>query len=263
MVLFFSCNQGDIIQHPNRCCVIVMFRLNVDICIAIVCMFSSSSSVLSFTQFSPTCGYMPLATLSLWPGRQPYRPRLVDGRRGGEPSSELPAVAIHRLGFVGISPSPHHCFRTAHSCAQPVESLPTKPVLSKFNRQRLGHPQSHFDRGWHICMFCNKCTRTHVAIIITMVVLQTVLCLFFTLYSTRAWTPQCHFMASTHCMPIDIIPSATNLEHYFTQSSSLLHSASSCHTNLHFLITSPVASTPVLHHTFMLIILISVIFNFA
>ena len=36
-----------------------------------------ASSVVSFTQCSPTCGRMPLPALSLWPGRQPYRPRLV------------------------------------------------------------------------------------------------------------------------------------------------------------------------------------------
>ena len=33
---------------------------------------------------------MPLPALSLWPGRQPCRPRLVDGRRGGGPSSVAP-----------------------------------------------------------------------------------------------------------------------------------------------------------------------------
>ena len=38
----------------------------------------SSSSFVSFTQCSPTCGRMPLPALSLWPGRQPCRPRLVD-----------------------------------------------------------------------------------------------------------------------------------------------------------------------------------------
>ena len=52
--------------------------------------FSCSSSVVSFTQCSPTCGNMPLPALSLWPGRQPYRPRLVVGRRGGGPSSVAP-----------------------------------------------------------------------------------------------------------------------------------------------------------------------------
>ena len=33
---------------------------------------------------------MPLPALSLWPGRQPYRPRVVGGRRGGGPSSVAP-----------------------------------------------------------------------------------------------------------------------------------------------------------------------------
>ena len=49
-----------------------------------------SSSFVSFTQFFPTCGRMPLPALSVWPGRQPCRPRLVDGRRGGGPSSVAP-----------------------------------------------------------------------------------------------------------------------------------------------------------------------------
>ena len=35
----------------------------------------------------PTCGRMHLPALSLWPGRQPCRPHLVDDRRGGGPSS--------------------------------------------------------------------------------------------------------------------------------------------------------------------------------
>ena len=33
---------------------------------------------------------MPLHAQSLWPGRQPCRPRLVYGRRGGEPSYVAP-----------------------------------------------------------------------------------------------------------------------------------------------------------------------------
>ena len=52
----------------------------------------------------------------------------------------LPTVAIHRLGVIEIAPFPHHCFRTAHSCAQ-----------FRSSRQRLGHLQSHFDGGWHVC----------------------------------------------------------------------------------------------------------------
>ena len=50
----------------------------------------SSSSFVSFTQCSPTCGRMPLPAQSLWPVRRPYRPRLVGGRRGGVPSSVAP-----------------------------------------------------------------------------------------------------------------------------------------------------------------------------
>ena len=107
---------------------------------------------MSFTQFYPTCGRMPLPALSLWSDRHPYRPRLVDGRRGGGPSSvALPAVAIHRLGVVEIAPSHNHCFRTADPCAQSVKSSPTEPVLSRSSRQRLGHLQSHVDGGWHVC----------------------------------------------------------------------------------------------------------------
>ena len=104
---------------------------------------TTSSSFLSFTQFFSTCGCMPLPAMSLWPGRQPCRPRLVDGRRGGGPSSVAPRSAIHRRGVVEIAPSPHHCFRTAHSCAQSVKGSPTEPVLSRSSRNRLGHLQSH------------------------------------------------------------------------------------------------------------------------
>ena len=63
----------------------------------------------------------------------------------------LPAVAIHRLGVVQIAPSPHHCFRTVHPCAQSVKGSPTEPVLSRSNRQRLGHLQFQFYGGWHVC----------------------------------------------------------------------------------------------------------------
>ena len=63
----------------------------------------------------------------------------------------LPTVAIHRLGVIEIAPFPHHCFRTAQSCAQSVKGSPTEPVLFRSSRQRLGHLQSHFDGGWHVC----------------------------------------------------------------------------------------------------------------
>ena len=93
---------------------------------------------------------MSLPALSQWPGRHPYRHRLVDDRRGGGPSSVAPAVAIHRLSVIEIAPSPHHCFRTAHPCAQSVKGSPTEPVLSRSSRQRLGHVQYHFEGGWHV-----------------------------------------------------------------------------------------------------------------
>ena len=105
----------------------------------------SSSSFVSFTQFSPTCGRMPLPALSLWPGRQPCRPRLVDGRRGGGPSYVAPRSRNPPTGRHRDIPSPHHCFRTAHSCAQSVKGSQTEPVLSRSSRQRFGHLQSHFD----------------------------------------------------------------------------------------------------------------------
>ena len=63
----------------------------------------------------------------------------------------LPAVAIHQLSVVEIAPSPHHCFRMAHPCAQSVKGSSTEPVLSRSGRQRFGHLQSHFDGGWHVC----------------------------------------------------------------------------------------------------------------
>ena len=63
----------------------------------------------------------------------------------------LPTVAIHRLGVIEIAPFPHQCFRTVHSCAQSVNGSPTEPVLFRSSRQRLGHLQSHFDGGWHVC----------------------------------------------------------------------------------------------------------------
>ena len=64
----------------------------------------SSSSVVSFTQFSHAWGRMPLSALSLWPGRQPYRPRLVEGRRGGGPSSVAPRSGNPPTGRCRYSP---------------------------------------------------------------------------------------------------------------------------------------------------------------
>ena len=60
-------------------------RANMGLCVDVI-----SSSVVSFAQISSTCRRMPLPGLSLWPGRQPYRSRIVDGRRGGGQSSVAP-----------------------------------------------------------------------------------------------------------------------------------------------------------------------------
>ena len=61
------------------------------------------------------------------------------------PQTESTVGASSRL-----PPSPHHCFRTAHLCAQSVKGSPIEPVLSRSSRQRLGHLQSQFDGGWHV-----------------------------------------------------------------------------------------------------------------
>ena len=103
-----------------------------------------SSSFVSFTQFSPTCGRMPFPAMSLWPGHQPCRPRLVDGRRGGGPSSVAPRSRNPPTGRHRDSP--------VFARPTPVRSRsPTEPVLSRSSRQRLGHLQFHFDGGWHVC----------------------------------------------------------------------------------------------------------------
>ena len=100
---------------------------------------------MSFTQCSPTCGRMPLPSLSLWLGRQPCRPRLVGDRRGGGPSSVAPRSRNPPTGHRRDSPISSSLF------SQSVNGSPAEPVLSRSSRQRLGHLQSHFDRGWHVC----------------------------------------------------------------------------------------------------------------
>ena len=106
----------------------------------------SSSSFVSFKQFSPTCGRMPLSALSLWPGRQPCRPCLVD--RGGGPSSVAPRSRNPPTGRHRDSPISSSLF--SHGPLL-YKGSPTEPVLSRSSRQRLGHIQSHFDGGWHVC----------------------------------------------------------------------------------------------------------------
>ena len=74
---------------------------------------------MSFTQFFPTCGRMPLPALSLWPGRQPCRPRLVDGKRGGGPSSVAPRSRNPPTGRRRDSP---HLLITVFARPTPVRS---------------------------------------------------------------------------------------------------------------------------------------------
>ena len=48
--------------------------------------------------------HKPTDYMSLWPGRQPCRPRLVDGRRGGGPSSVVPRSRNPPTGLHRDSP---------------------------------------------------------------------------------------------------------------------------------------------------------------
>ena len=107
----------------------------------------SSSSIVSFTQCSPTCERMPLPSLSLWPGGPPYKPRLVGGRIGGRPSSVAPRSRNPSTGRRRVSSISSSLFSNGpHLCAvESVNISPTEPVPSRSNRQRLGQLQSHFD----------------------------------------------------------------------------------------------------------------------
>ena len=94
---------------------------------------------------------MPLPTQSLWPGRQPCRPRLVDGRRGGGPSAVAPRSRNPPTGRRQDSPISSSLFSHWPTPVHSLKGSPTEPVLSRSSRQRLGHLQSHFDGGWHVC----------------------------------------------------------------------------------------------------------------
>ena len=81
---------------------------------------------------------------SPWPGRQPCTPRLVDGRKGGGPSYDAlhscnPPTERRRDSPISSSLFPHG------------PPLCAESVLARSSRQRLGHLQSHFDGGWHVC----------------------------------------------------------------------------------------------------------------
>ena len=64
-------NQQEQSEHKHRKWRMVYHRIRS----------SSSTSFVSFTHFFPSCRRMPLPALSLWPGRQPCMPSLVDGMR--------------------------------------------------------------------------------------------------------------------------------------------------------------------------------------
>ena len=95
---------------------------------------------------------MPLPSLSLWPGRQPYRPRLVDGRRGGGPSSVTPRSCNPPTGRRRDSHISSSLFSYGPLlCTVGSELARQQSQSSRSSRQRLGHLQSHFDEGWHVC----------------------------------------------------------------------------------------------------------------
>ncbi len=54
------------------------------------CMWHHQFILLLSVQAGVIKPIMPLPGLSLWPGRQPYRSRIVDGRRGGGQPSVAP-----------------------------------------------------------------------------------------------------------------------------------------------------------------------------
>ena len=100
----------------------------------------------------PTCWRMPLPALSLWPGRKPCRPRLVGDTRGGGPSPVAPRCRNPPTGRRRDSPISSSLCSHGPPCAQSAKGSPTEPVLSRYSRQRLGHLQSHYDGGGHVCL---------------------------------------------------------------------------------------------------------------
>ena len=108
-------------------------RASTGLCVDVI------SSVLSFTQFFPTCGRMPLPALSLWPGRQPYRSRLLDGRLGCGPSYVAPRSRNPLTGRRRDCPISSSLF--SHD-PPPVRSrlrARQRNQSSRSSRQRLGH----------------------------------------------------------------------------------------------------------------------------
>ena len=77
---------------------------------------------------------MPLPALSLWPGRQPCRPRLVDDRRGGGPSyvasrSRNPPNGRHRDSPISSSLFSHGQQSQSSSDPAGKDSATSSPIL--------------------------------------------------------------------------------------------------------------------------------------
>ena len=89
---------------------------------------------MSFTQFSPTCGHMPLPALSrdCCRYRQPYRLRLLCGGRGGGPSSVAPRSRSPPTGCRRDSPISSSLFfaRPTHVRSYLVLNISQVPGLS-------------------------------------------------------------------------------------------------------------------------------------
>ena len=112
------------IQHFENNCVVFFFRV--------------------LHTIFPTCGRMPLPALSLGPGRQPCRPRLVDGRRGGGPSyvaprSRTPPTERRRDSPISVFARPTHvrsrlmARQQSQSSPDPAgkDSATSSPVLTE------------------------------------------------------------------------------------------------------------------------------------
>ena len=113
---------------------------------------STSSSFGSFTHFCFTCVRMPLAALSLWPGRQPCRPRLVDGRRGGGPSAVSPRNHNPPNGHICLLNSSPMCSAHMLSClSTPFRTLPFSYSIG--SSDLLHCPANVFDGLYSFFMF--------------------------------------------------------------------------------------------------------------
>ena len=85
-------------------------------------------------------------------GVRSMRPSIMHDRQNDvRPRSTSAAILLLNKACVYLCILSNGHSTTANPCAQSVNSSPAEPVLSRSSRQRLGHLQSHFDRGWHVC----------------------------------------------------------------------------------------------------------------